>query len=231
MLKDRQKSLLKKIIETFVKDAKPIASGSLVGKIKEQVSPATVRSEMANLEQEGYIFQPHTSAGRIPTEKAYQFYIANYLDKEKGLTEKEKSVLEELEKEQIEDRMKIRNFAKAISDLSKQGVMVAFSECDNYFTGLSNIFAQPEFHNSDQVVNLSSVVERMDSEIIDLLKSDSHEPRIMVGNDNPMGKDCSLIVSSYEIGKYKGIIALIGPQRMDYQKNYHLLKEASKLLK
>jgi transcriptional regulator of heat shock response len=231
MSEERKKSLLKKIVETFIIDAKPLASTSLVGKIKEKVSSATIRNDMATLEKEGFIYQPHTSSGRIPTEKAYRFYIENYLDKEKPLTAKEKSILQELKKEESEDRMKIKNFAKAISDLSKQGVMVAFSECDNYYTGLSNIFAQPEFHNSDQVVNLSTVVEHMDSKIIDLLHSDSQEPKIMVGNENPMGKDCSLIVSSYKIGKYKGIIALIGPQRMDYQKNYLLLKEASKLLK
>jgi len=231
MLKDRQKSLLKKIIETFIKDAKPIASGLLVGKIKESVSPATIRNEMANLEKEGFIFQPHTSAGRVPTEKAYQFYIDNYLDKNKKLSEKELAILDELKKEEAEDRIKVKNFAKTIADLSKQGVMVAFSECDNYYTGLSNIFSQPEFHDPNLVVNLSSVIDHLDSKIIDLFGKGEKEPEIMLGNKNPMGKDCGLIVSSYQIGKFKGIIALLGPQRMDYQKNYLLLKEATKLIK
>lgn len=229
-MKDRQKSLLKKIIETFIKDAKPLASGLLVGKIEEKVSSATIRNELVNLEKEGYIFQPHTSAGRIPTQKAYEHFVESYLDKNKKLNSKEKEILEELKKERVEDRQKIKNFAKSIADLTKQGVMVAFSECDNYYTGLSNIFSQPEFQNTNTVINLSSVIDHLDGRIVQLLKKNRKEAEVLIGENNPVSCDCSLIVSNYEIGKYKGIIALIGPIRMDYQRNYTVIKESTKLL-
>lgn len=231
MSDDRKKSLLKTIIGSFIKDAKPIASAFLASKIKDKVSPATVRNDLVALEKDGFIFQPHTSAGRIPTQKAYEFYVENFLDRNKGLSSKEKKILQELEKENIEDRIKIKNFARVISDLSKQGVMATFSECDNYYTGLSNIFAQSEFHDPELVVNLTKVVEHLDSKIIDLHKKDFDEAEIMIGDKNPMSENCSLIVSKYQFGKYKGIIALLGPMRMDYQKNYALIKESIKLLK
>ena len=228
---DRQKSILRKIIETFVKDAQPLASGVLVNKMKDKVSSATMRNEMVTLEKEGYIFQPHTSAGRVPTEKAYQFYIENYLNKSKGLSEMEKKVLQEIENQEGEDRVRIKNFAKKIAALSKQGVMVTFSACDNYYTGLSNIFAQPEFSSADLVINLSKIIDQMDSNIIDLDEKDFDEPEILIGSKNPIGCDCSIVVFKYELGKYRGIIALIGPMRMNYQKNYALIKESIKLLK
>ncbi|MFH0815173.1 MAG: hypothetical protein V1902_03815 [Candidatus Falkowbacteria bacterium] len=228
---ERQKKLLKKIIETFVKNAEPLSSGFLVGEIKEKVSPATVRNEMVALENEGFIFQPHTSAGRVPTEKAYQFYIENYLDKERELSKKETTVLEEIKKEEVDDKIKVKNFAKAIANFSKQGVMVTFTECDNYYTGLANIFSQPEFKNKELVVNLSAVVEHLDKRLKDLENKDFNEPEILIGHENPIGCGCTLIVFQYRIGELKGIIGLLGPERMDYQKNYALVKESVKLLK
>ncbi|NQT49945.1 hypothetical protein HQ571_04585 [Candidatus Kuenenbacteria bacterium] len=229
-MNERQKQLLKRIIDAFIKDAKPLASSFLVGKMKEKISPATIRNELVALENEGYIFQPHTSAGRVPTEKAYQFYVENYLDKEKELNAMEKNLLEEIKKQETEDRVKIKNFAKKIAALSKQGVMVTFAECDNYYTGLSNIFSQPEFQNSDLVVNLSSVIDRLDTKVFELDEKDFDEPEVFIGSKNPIGCDCSLVVFKYQLGKYKGIIALIGPMRMNYQKNYALVRESVKLL-
>ena len=229
-MNERQRKILKRIIEAFIKDAKPLASGFLVAKMKQKLSPATVRNELVALEKEGYIFQPHTSAGRVPTEKAYQFYVENYLDKEKELNAMEKGLLEEIKKQETEDRVKIKNFAKKIAALSKQGVMVTFAECDNYYTGLSNIFSQPEFQNSELVVNLSLVIDRLDTKVFELDKKDFDEPGVFIGSNNPLGCNCSLVVFKYQLGKYKGIIALIGPMRMNYQKNYALVRESVKLL-
>jgi heat-inducible transcriptional repressor len=230
-MNDRQKKILKKIIENFIKNAEPLASGFLAGKINEKVSSATVRSEMVALEHDGFVFQPHTSAGRIPTEKAYQFYVENYLDKERKLNDKEVALLDEIKNQPVDDRLKIKNFAKAIANLSCQGVMVTFAECDNYYTGLSNIFSQPEFQDKDLVINLSSVVDHLDKQMADLEKRQLAEPEILVGHQNPIGRDCSLIVFKYQLGKFKGIIGLIGPMRMNYEKNYALVKESVKLLK
>ncbi|MBI5254199.1 hypothetical protein HY932_00210 [Candidatus Falkowbacteria bacterium] len=228
---ERQKKLLKKIIEAFVKSAEPLSSGFLVDKIEEKISPATVRNELVALENEGFIFQPHTSAGRVPTEKAYQFYIENYLDKERELGKKELAALEEIKKQEVDDKIKVKNFAKAIANFAKQGVMVTFTECDNYYTGLANIFSQPEFFDKELVVNLSSVIEHLDKRLQDLGKKNFDEPEILIGHENPLGCDCTLIVFKYQLGKFKGIIGLLGPTRMDYQKNYALVKESVKLLK
>jgi len=74
-LTNRQKTVLKRIVRHYVESAAPVGSNHLVHRYKMNWSSATIRSEMASLEALGYIKQPHTSAGRIPTDKAYRFYV------------------------------------------------------------------------------------------------------------------------------------------------------------
>src|ERR1700684_1932517 len=71
----RQQYILSEIIETYAKTADPVSSQLLTQKI--EVSSATIRTEMAELERLGYIMQPHTSAGRIPTDRGYRMYVNN----------------------------------------------------------------------------------------------------------------------------------------------------------
>jgi heat-inducible transcriptional repressor len=74
-LSERQERILRAIVEDYIRDAAPVASEALVREHGLQVSSATVRNEMVELEAEGYIYQPHTSAGRIPTERGYRYFV------------------------------------------------------------------------------------------------------------------------------------------------------------
>src|SRR4051812_15761964 len=75
MLTDRRESLLNLIVDEYVDTALPVGSQYIVRKHAMPVSPATVRLEMARLEEDGYISQPHTSAGRVPSDKGYRYYV------------------------------------------------------------------------------------------------------------------------------------------------------------
>ena len=74
-LKDRQKNLLKSIIDEYVTTAEPVGSETIVSKHSFGVSPATVRNDMVSLTRSGFLKQPHTSAGRVPTPQGLKFYI------------------------------------------------------------------------------------------------------------------------------------------------------------
>lgn len=74
-LTERQQQILKVIIGEYINSGQPIGSKTLVDNYKLGVSPATVRNEMVLLEEGGYLFQPHTSAGRVPTEKGYRYFV------------------------------------------------------------------------------------------------------------------------------------------------------------
>lgn len=75
MLDERKTAILRAVVEEYIATAQPVGSGHVANSAIVRVSPATVRNEMAVLEQEGYLTQPHTSAGRIPTDKGYRFFV------------------------------------------------------------------------------------------------------------------------------------------------------------
>ena len=75
MVEDRKLAVLRAIVEDYVPTQEPVGSKALVERHRLGVSPATVRNDMAALEEEGFITQPHTSAGRIPTDKGYRLFV------------------------------------------------------------------------------------------------------------------------------------------------------------
>ena len=75
MLDKRKKEILQAVIDEYINTAEPVSSGTLVKKYGLDYSSATVRNELAELESTGYLDKPHTSAGRIPSEKGYRFYV------------------------------------------------------------------------------------------------------------------------------------------------------------
>ena len=93
-LTDRQQKILELIVKNYVKNSKPVSSKLLTQK-KLELSSATLRNEMMELEKTGYLNQPHTSAGRVPTEKAYRFFIS--------LSEKKTEVPAKVDEQSSED--------------------------------------------------------------------------------------------------------------------------------
>src|SRR5436309_611730 len=78
-LGERQRAILRLLIEQYVATARPVASDVLAGHPQLGVSPATVRNAMAELERGGYIQQPHTSAGRVPSDKGYRYFVEHLM--------------------------------------------------------------------------------------------------------------------------------------------------------
>jgi heat-inducible transcriptional repressor len=91
-LSERRRKLLGFIIDEYVTTAQPVGSNALVEKYRLPISAATIRSEMAALEDEGYIAQPHTSAGRVPTDRGYRYYVEALMREEKVPEELEQMI-------------------------------------------------------------------------------------------------------------------------------------------
>jgi heat-inducible transcriptional repressor len=79
-LNEREREILKSIIKFYIADGKPIGSRFISKKLRSDLSPATIRNIMGDLEEAGYLTQPHTSAGRVPTDKGYRFYVDHLLE-------------------------------------------------------------------------------------------------------------------------------------------------------
>lgn len=227
-MEKRKEKLLLSVIHEYIKKATPVASKMLAGRGGFKISSATLRNEMADLEEEGYLVQPHTSAGRIPTEAGFNFYLANLPEEKFASTSKEKKVLERAARA---DEFPEKNLAKVLAELSEEAVILAFGKNDVYYTGLSNLFAKPEFHDQDLVYRIGEVVDHLDEIINDIFEETKEEIKILIGKKNPFSEDCGAVVSRYR-GKNKkvGLVAVLGPIRMDYGKNIALVREVKELL-
>ncbi len=223
MISDRKRFILETIVKEYLKTANPVSSGVLVERYKLDISAATVRNEMMELEEEGYIYQPHTSAGRVPTETAYELLLNDLglIKKKRELKEAESESLNNLFKH---DEVAFRQTAKAIAEMSGGAVFWAFHKNDLYYTGLTNLFAQPEFNRVDIVCDVSAIIDRME-EIIDNIFEDLAEgEQVLIGSKNPFGNFLSTVLVKYKNNNAHGIFGILGPMRMDYGRNLALVE-------
>lgn len=228
-LSDRQKLILRTLIKEYVKNAQPVASGILVEKYKLDISPATARNELISLEEKGCIYQPHTSAGRVPTEIAYLLDLEESNLRKKDLKITDKEILDRALNDVNDNNLK--PVAKALAELSSNAVFWAFHKNDLYHTGLSNLFAQAEFKHSDLVCDVSQVIDRME-EIIDELFDDlSEESYSYIGSSNPFGNFLGTTLLKYRRKGVSGLVGILGPMRMDYARNLSLLTYLQERLK
>lgn len=223
---DRQKTLFSTILEEYIETAKPIGSNFLAEKSSFSLSSATIRLELAQLEKEGYLTHPHTSAGRIPTEKGYRYYIEKLLE-EKPLSKTIQNRLEKDIKQGGQKETKLKSLAKDIAEISGEGVFVGFSCDDFYYTGLSNVFRKPEFSDFNLVLNLSAVVDKLDESLSKIFSEYEAGLQILIGQENPFGDNCATIFARR---KNNQIFGLFGPMRMSYAKNKPLIEYTRELL-
>ncbi|MFA4999915.1 MAG: hypothetical protein WC545_00950 [Patescibacteria group bacterium] len=222
MISDRKKFLLETIICEYIKTATPVSSGGLVEKYKLEVSPATVRNEMMELEEEGYIYQPHTSAGRVPTEAAYELFLENLSEiKKKNLKDSEFKLLEGLF---AAEEAAYKRTAKVIAELAGGAVFWAFHKNDLYYTGLANLFAQPEFARVDAISDVSAVIDRLEEIIDDTFEELKDGAQVLIGSKNPFGNFLSTVLVKYKNNNQDGVFGILGPMRMDYGRNLALVE-------
>ncbi len=229
MLTSRKSALLEAVVAEHIRTAEPVGSKLLAGKYKIAVSSATVRNDLASLEEEGYLTHPHTSAGRVPTVKGYRYYI-NHCLSEKSLTKKERSLIDgRCGGEASDDRYVVKAIAKAVADIAQEAILVGFDRDDVYYTGLSYLLAQPEFSDHDFTITMSHVLDRLDEAMGELVASVHDDVAIAIGDENPFGDDTSVVIVRY--GKGRGqFFGILGPTRMNYGANIALAKYAREMI-
>lgn len=221
MISERKKLILQTIIKEHVKTAQPVSSGLLVTKYKLGVSPATVRNDMMELEEEGYIFQPHTSAGRIPTVWAYSEEVKGLKEEDRKIQDSEKEALEKIFQN---DENAFKQIAKLISEFSGSAVFWAFHKNSFFHTGLANLFAQPEFRQVEAVCDVSVAIDKMEEIISALFEELPLGTKILVGEENPFGIFLSVTLLKYNNAGQLGVFGILSPIRADYGHNLSLVE-------
>lgn len=232
---DRKHEILRAIVKHFVKTAEPVGSKTILVSYRFSVSPATIRNDMASLEKQGLIYQPYTSAGRVPTDSGYRLYVDEIADYEAA---KKKALLalsqvrEQYKAEQIREHI-----YDAVSLLARAAKNVSFATLpDNsrtFYLGLSNVLKQPEFATNN--IRASQVVEVLENNnnfrnLLEGLNIDE-SVKTFIGKENILEQiqSCSLMVTLYEKEGLKGFIGILGPTRMNYPFNRVILEEVKDL--
>ncbi|MBI2356096.1 MAG: hypothetical protein HYV13_02740 [Candidatus Doudnabacteria bacterium] len=228
----RKQRILAAIVKEYSETANPVGSKELVDRYNFTESPATIRNEMADLEKDGYIFQPHKSAGRVPTDKGYRFFV-NELMRRFELSEKERRMLKhELLKLQVQQEQLGRSISNLLSQVSGQAAFALLPN-QSSATGLSQIIGEPEFADSKQMKQVAQLLEHIDEHASKLIKKSEITAEAFIGSEAkfPVPKNLSLVVSNVKMkdGK-KGVIGIIGPKRMAYAKNLSIINYLAKLI-
>ncbi|MDB5186115.1 MAG: Transcriptional regulator [Candidatus Saccharibacteria bacterium] len=226
---DRQKQILFAIVEQYAEVASPVGS-SLLAKVFN-VSSATIRAEMAELERLSLIHQPHTSAGRVPTDKGYRFYVNNLTDNETPTTERraERAIAARVTQGGVPERM-IRNAVDTLVELTHNLGMATIGN-QLYMSGLSNLFGQPEFINGNQVQQIASLLDNLEPW---LRETAPNEPlSVYIGHENPIGRSAgaTLIISRFR-SPYSdhSYIGVLGPTRQQYRDVMQLVRKTGEAL-
>lgn len=235
MLEDRQKKLLSAVIKEYTETAVPVGSKQVAKKYGFDLSSATIRSEMNELETAGYLFQPHTSAGRIPTDQGYRYFVEEIMP-DKDLSKAEQKKLQaELLKLKAKNTRLTRTAAKLLSGLSGNLAISGVVGKDEFYDfGMKELMDEPEFQKMDDLCRLAETLDLIDEKVDQLVgKLKDNEVKIFIGKENPIKEisGCSMMVSPYRTKSgEKGLLALIGPKRMQYAKNKSLINYIKKLL-
>lgn len=231
---ERQKQILSAIIEQHAEIAAPIGSVMLAKLFG--VSSATIRSEMARLEEMGMIMQPHTSAGRIPTDAGYRFYVNMLND-----TPTDDNLLPGFDRtaRAIEARVNtnsghadkaIRCAVDSLVELT-QNLGLATIGDELYMSGIGNLFSQPEFSSTMHAQSVANLLDNLEPW---LREAAPNEPlNVFIGSENPIGKSSgvSLIISRYRSPySNRSYIGVLGSTRQNYGKVMRLVRHAGAML-
>lgn len=229
-MQERQKKILKAVVREYQKTGQPVASQLLLERYHFDFSPATVRAEMLELDEEGFLKQPHTSAGRVPTDKAWRFLVNEYIDED--LMRNEKAVVQQKIDNWQEESAK--ETAQFLSECTKSlGISVSFGQLmDFHGSGFRWLVDEPEFEE-DELRNILKCFDSLEGEFNKFFGDLEDEVAIFIGHENPIKqlRQCSLMVSGFERDGEHGILAILGPKRMNYQKNKFVLEETRKKIK
>lgn len=231
---ERQMQILAAIIEQHAEIAAPVGSVMLAQLFN--VSSATIRSEMARLEEMGYIAQPHTSAGRVPTDAGYRLYVNSLTE---AHANEPQSLLLDRSARAIEARVgnqtdradrTIRSAVDSLVDLTHNLGLATIGD-ELYLSGIGNLFSQPEFAQADHTQAVARLLDNLEPW---LREAAPNEPlNVYIGSENPIGRSsgASLIISRFR-SPYsdRSYIGVLGSTRQSYAKVMKLVRHTGAML-
>lgn len=237
MKMDRRLEVLKAIVKHFVDTAEPVGSNTILVSYNFQVSPATIRNDMASLEKDGLIYQPHTSAGRVPTDLGYRLFVEELNDNQDAVNKEAKLAIIQAQKELAVHKVKQKIYDLVQMLASITGAASFATVPDNprtFYIGLSNMIRQPEFiSDTNMASQVIEVFEKNDRFLSILQGLDIDDTvKFFIGRENliPEIQSCTLIVTKINYLGHKAMLGLLAPTRTNYAFNKAVLEQIKSLI-
>ena len=225
-LDSRKENILDFIVRDYVRTANPVSSERVNKKVNLGVSPATIRNTMLELDNGGFLEQPHTSAGRIPTDKGYRYFIQNLM----RLKEPQADIRHSM------DKIFSRSFSESDEIFKELNSAVSwhlklfsaiFLENENRFFkhGLSEVLKEPEFTEQNRAVDFVNLTEHLENTVSDMFQrknTNYDEPNFIIEEFGMAG----MFFEDEDWGRF--VMISLGPRRMNYEKAGSVLKYAKK---
>ena len=228
---ERQERILSEVIRLYADSAEPVSSRELANAF--ELSSATIRAEMSALEERGFIHQPHVSAGRVPTDKGYRYFVNNLTDTSTQVEPPSSRSFQTITKrvDSLKDRTDgaIKIAAETLSDLTGNMAFATLSDAV-YFHGMSQLFSQPEFLQQSASAGAARFLDSLQQW---LFESKLDTLQVYIGHENPIakGSNVTMVVNSFA-SPYsdRSYIGIVGPTRQSYDKVINLVDATSKAL-
>lgn len=218
-LTTRQIKLLEAIIKEYSKTSSPVGSKTVVKKYSLKVSPATVRNEMASLLEEGFLEMMHTSSGRVPTSRAFRFFIEEMMEEEELPVLQEVAFKQKLWPQRFEFEKLFREAVLSLSEVTENLAVAITSDGFVSYAGAYQLLDKPEFEETQAAKNILKLIDRNDllEEMFERLIV-SNDVTVAIGDEigYPDMDRCALVATPFNCGKKTGYVSVLGPTRMDY---------------
>lgn len=231
----RKERILAITVDEYIKNVSPVSSSRIVQQYGVDLSSATIRNVLAELENEGYLTHPHTSAGRVPTQKGYRYYV-DHLMGEIQLLEYEKACIRaEYKRECAELDKLLEKTSRVLSETTHCTSLVSVDGWGNriFCQGTSFVVEYPDYQDINQIRSILAALDEKER-LLQLINMELEEKTAIFIGEELECKDidaCSLVVSRYQ-AKHgpSGRIAVLGPTCMDYKRVVSALDYFSDLI-
>jgi heat-inducible transcriptional repressor len=226
-LTEKQKEILDYVVRDYIETAQPISSEYLKERHRLEIAPATIRLKMQDLTEQGYLCQPHTSSGRVPTDKGYRFFVDGITDIE---NEPERDFAIGLMRDVEQDFEDIFRFTQALTKnlaSASSSLVLGYMEKEDVFfkEGWEQVLKNPELQAGESIANFIDFLGYIEKHAKNLQLESGLE--VHIGKENRFSKasDFSIITFKYEPRDFDDVIfSIIGPKRMAYDKNFNLIE-------
>ncbi len=215
---NREMQILDFIIRDYIKCGLPVSSGRIHEKTDIEAAPATIRNIMSELDEDGFLEQPHISGGRVPTDKAYRYFVDYLME-----------VKESDEIKEMDDGDLFEEINKTISKATKLFTLTADFGVKKQlnFWGARRLLDEPEFADDGLLRSFAGLFDNL-YEIADVYRRQFEDETIFIGKENPLKETRMMSVVGGKIKnkvkKKDAVVLIIGPRRMNYEYNYSILR-------